>query len=66
MQQKYLSNLLIAAFSIQHKENMHGSSLDYDKIKRDLQDGNERTKGLLLQALRWVNFDLYKVVFSNC
>ena len=66
MQQKYLSNLLIAAFSIQHKENMHGSSLDYDKIKRDLQDGNERTKGLLLQALRWVNFDLCKVVFSNC
>ena len=41
---------------IQHKENMHGSSLDYDKIKKDLKKGNERTKGLLLQALRWVIF----------
>ena len=50
----YDHTFVLPFFRIQHNENLHGSSLDYDKIKRDLQDGNERIKGLLLQALRWV------------
>jgi hypothetical protein len=29
--------------------------LDFEKIKNDLQHGSERTKILLLQALRWVS-----------
>lgn len=31
-------------------------SLDYDKLKKDLIEGRDRLKSLLLQALRWVWF----------
>lgn len=29
-------------------------SLDYDKLKKDLAEGPDRLRSLLLQALRWV------------
>lgn len=29
-------------------------SLDYDKLNRDLVEGPDRLRSLLLQALRWV------------
>lgn len=29
-------------------------SLDYEKVKKDLIEGRDRLKSLLLQALRWV------------
>lgn len=29
-------------------------SLDYEKLKKDLIEGSDRLKTLLLQALRWV------------
>lgn len=37
-------------------------SLDYDKLKKDLIEGRDRLKSLLLQALRWVCF-LYSYHF---
>lgn len=41
-------------FSLQESEEVVLlPSLDYGKIKQDLMQGNDRTKGLLLQALRW-------------
>lgn len=30
-------------------------SLDYEKLKKDLVEGSDRLKSLLLQALRWVS-----------
>lgn len=30
-------------------------SLDYEKLKKDLVEGSDRLRSLLLQALRWVS-----------
>lgn len=32
-------------------------SLDYEKLKKDLVEGSDRLRALLLQALRWVSND---------
>lgn len=33
-------------------------SLDYDKLKKDLFEGPDRLRSLLLQALRWVSIHI--------
>lgn len=33
-------------------------SLDYEKLKKDLVEGPDRLRALLLQALRWVWGDI--------
>lgn len=37
-------------------------SLDYEKLKKDLIDGSDRLKSLLLQALRWVIKSLFIIL----
>lgn len=34
-------------------------SLDYEKLKKDLLEGPDRLRSLLLQALRWVCDDIF-------
>ena len=45
-------------------------SLDYEKLKKDLVEGLDRLKSLLLQALRWVNTHInvyiHKLLFLLC
>ncbi len=33
-------------------------SLDYEKLKKDLVEGPDRLRSLLLQALRWVSIHI--------
>jgi len=41
------------SFAHEKEETQLLPSLDYNKIKSHLRDGSDRTKALLLQALRW-------------
>uniref|UniRef100_A0AAV2KV39 LisH domain-containing protein ARMC9 n=1 Tax=Knipowitschia caucasica TaxID=637954 RepID=A0AAV2KV39_KNICA len=48
------SSILRASLASQRpKEVLMLPSLDYDKLKRDLMEGADRLRALLLQALRW-------------
>ncbi|XP_072294752.1 lisH domain-containing protein ARMC9 isoform X2 [Eucyclogobius newberryi] len=49
----YASSILRASLAPQPKEVPMLPSLDYDKLKKDLMEGADRLKALLLQALRW-------------
>lgn len=49
-----MCNNFASFYSLQHEQAVPLTSLDYDKIKKDLINSQDRTKGLLLQALRWV------------
>lgn len=40
-------------------------SLDYEKLKTDLIEGQDRLKSLLLQALRWVCFSILLSLYSS-
>lgn len=39
-------------------------SLDYEKLKKDLVEGPDRLRSLLLQALCWVS--IYIIVLITC
>lgn len=44
-------------------------SLDYEKLKKDLLEGPDRLRSLLLQALRWVRDDIFTFLpafFAMC
>lgn len=50
-------------------------SLDYEKLKRDLVEGSDRLRCLLLQALRWVSIHIliygilafyHSILYSVC
>ena len=42
-------------------------SLDYEKLKKDLVEGSDRLRAMLLQALRWVcNFILTLIIPPDC
>uniref|UniRef100_A0A8C6S419 LisH domain-containing protein ARMC9 n=1 Tax=Neogobius melanostomus TaxID=47308 RepID=A0A8C6S419_9GOBI len=47
------SSILRASLAPQPKEVPMLPSLDYDKLKKDLLEGTDRLRALLLQALRW-------------
>ncbi|XP_038147689.1 lisH domain-containing protein ARMC9 isoform X1 [Cyprinodon tularosa] len=49
----YASSMLRASIAPQPKEVPMLPSLDYEKLKKDLVDGSDRLRCLLLQALRW-------------
>eukprot|EP00066_Takifugu_rubripes_P024011 XP_011613277.1 PREDICTED: lisH domain-containing protein ARMC9 isoform X2 [Takifugu rubripes] len=49
----YASSMLRASITSQSKEVPMLPSLDYEKVKKDLIEGRDRLKSLLLQALRW-------------
>ncbi|KAF4083077.1 hypothetical protein AMELA_G00135920 [Ameiurus melas] len=50
----YASSMLRASIAAQRSKDVPLlPSLDYDKLKRDLINGSDRLKALLLQALRW-------------
>uniref|UniRef100_A0A8C3A1K9 LisH domain-containing protein ARMC9 n=1 Tax=Cyclopterus lumpus TaxID=8103 RepID=A0A8C3A1K9_CYCLU len=51
---RYASSMLRASIAPQKsKEVPMLPSLDYEKLKKDLVEGSDRLKSLLLQALRW-------------
>lgn len=41
-------------------------SLDYERLKKDLVEGSDRLRSLLLQALRWVSIQngIYNISYS--
>lgn len=43
-------------------------SLDYEKLKKDLVEGPDRLRSLLLQALRWVRIPIliYSIFIISC
>uniref|UniRef100_A0A7N8Y6W6 LisH domain-containing protein ARMC9 n=1 Tax=Mastacembelus armatus TaxID=205130 RepID=A0A7N8Y6W6_9TELE len=47
------SSMLRASIAPQSKEVPMLPSLDYEKLKKDLVEGSDRLRSLLLQALRW-------------
>ncbi|KAM8888674.1 lisH domain-containing protein ARMC9 isoform 1-T5 [Synchiropus picturatus] len=50
----YASSMLRASIGPQRSKDVPMlPSLDYEKLKKDLVDGSDRLKALLLQALRW-------------
>ncbi|XP_008118224.1 lisH domain-containing protein ARMC9 isoform X1 [Anolis carolinensis] len=50
----YAANMLRASLApVKVQEVPLLPSLDYEKLKKDLVDGNDRLKAFLLQALRW-------------
>ncbi|XP_051231887.1 lisH domain-containing protein ARMC9 isoform X16 [Dicentrarchus labrax] len=50
---KMASSMLRASIAPQSKEVPMLPSLDYEKLKKDLFEGPDRLRSLLLQALRW-------------
>mgnify|MGYP007133526668 CR=1 FL=1 len=48
-------------------EEAQPPQLNYDKVKQDLQEAEDRRKCLLLQALRWVSWiNVLTVIILQC
>lgn len=64
-----MADMLFQIIPRRSKEVPMLPSLDYEKLKKDLLEGPDRLRSLLLQALRWVRDDIFTFLpafFAMC